>query len=827
MSSEGYTYLIQVDTNGNAILPTLARNADKADVSLRRVATGSTKGMASLNANARKAGSGVGSMGKAADKTSSSIGLMGNEADKSFNKIDRGASRQGLTRVKTKAKQVTESIRQIGRASDTGLGRLERRANSSRSAMSRLRSAAAAVGLTMSVGMAAGAVVGTGAGFEKSMSTVKALSQATNTEMVSLTAAARQAGATTAFSARESADAMGYLALAGYDASQQIEALPATLNLAAAGSLDLARSADIATNILSQYRMKASQTGIVVDQLAYTQSRFNTNIEELSDAMTYWGPSAASLNIKLSESNAVIGLLANNGLKGSIATRALSTSIVRLSKPTSLMSQGIKQLGVDFFDAKGEFVGVANMVDQLNTAMQGYTAEQRVAAVSTIFGSEAIQEMSILLNEGAGKIKYWTDELDNAEGTAKRMSDIKLDNLAGDFTILKSVSQEFSLGLYDTIGPALRAITQEATLFVSKLDTREVGLMLRNTILDLRKGVVWIGKHKDLIVNLGKAMIVLKATTMAYSAGLRVVQSYTAAATLVKWGYIAATRGATVATRALNTAVMASPWGLALGAITAVVSAVALFRDTTKEASNAQGDLNQELLENQLLKQDTKDVAEQTKLDKAKLSLLGKKDTRQLKQVKEASLQRAMTIEDSIVTLKAKAKTSPEYAEYKALRNKDKESTKLTASGVPVSTLSVNDKQRMIELERKINAMPESQTGLTLNALTKLASENKAIAAKAATLLPKEEDTVPPLGGTLPTGTGVVDEGGGQMTENVISGGQRQTTINITVEKFQDNVNFNIQGQVNELKDSVEDMRAMINEQFLRILNSANQLAHV
>ena len=557
MSSEGFSYLIKIDTNGNVVLPQLAANADKANISLRRIGKDSDKSMAGLNATAKQSSASLKPLENTARKAEASIRSLGNISEKSLQKLKSHQANNAFTPLAANAKKATESIRQlrntankklrvnadvvynpqkeisfapkvknpkqavgifkpliqdakqaekalrnlsytgnkslsqlnkqasksngtlrplsseakaasshinkignssnrsfstlyragqkakgllgsirtgsqkvitkirqIGSTSDKSFKRLERNANHSRTALSRLRGMAAGLGLTLTTGAAMAGLVGTGAGFEKSMSNVQALSNATKTEMVSLTKAARDAGAKTAYTARESADAMGYLALAGYNAEQQISALPATLNLAAAGSIDLARSADIATNILSQYRMKAKDTGVVVDQLAFTQSRFNTNIEEAADAMNYFGPTAAAMKISLAESNATIGLLANNGLKGSLATRALGTSIVRLSKPTTQMRQVMDELNLSFFDSEGRFVGVAGMVDILNQRMGNLNDQQKQAALSTVFGSEAIQEMNILLAEGASKIRYWTNELENAEGKELKFSEL-------------------------------------------------------------------------------------------------------------------------------------------------------------------------------------------------------------------------------------------------------------------------------------------------------------------------------------------------------------------------------------------------------------------
>lgn len=951
MSSGGYSYLIKVDTNGNAVLPQLANNANKADASLQRISTNSDKGFTSLNnnlkrssvllkpldSNVRKAETSIRSLGNTSEKSlsklktkqasrdfiplaanvdkatasinrlrntakkdlriktnveinpqkeisytptvnrpkqpvgifkplvkdaklaennlkqlshngSKSLSLLtkqasktkgtlkplatdakkadnavrkiGNSSNKSFSTLYRtGQKAKGVLRsVRTGTQKVITKIRQIGSTSDKSFRKLERNAHRSGNALSKLRGMAAGLGLTLTTGAAMAGLVGTGAGFEKSMSNVQALSNANKTEMVSLTNAARQAGAITAFTARDSADAMGYLALAGYNADQQIAALPATLNLAAAGSLGLARSADIATNILSQYRKDASQTGLVVDQLAFTQSRFNTTIEEGANAMTYFGPTAAAMKISLAESNATIGLLANNGLKGSIATRALSSSIVRLTKPTTQMGDLMDKLNLSFFDSEGRFVGMAGMVELLNNRTANMTDKQKQATLATLFGGEAIQEMNILLAEGAGKIRYWTDELENAEGTAKRMSDIKLDNLAGDFQILKSSNQEVSLQIFEELSPALRAVTKEATLFVRGMDTKKVSLMLKNTVLQLRSGVIWLGQHKKTIINLGKALLVLKAVTLSYNAGIKIQSGLTAIATARKWAYAAATKNAAVANRALNMAVKANPFGLMLSALTAVIGAVTLFRDRTKEATSAQNDLTLAGIESQILKEESKGLVTDTKLDAEKVGLKGT-SKRQLVQIKESAIERKNKAEDVITDLKAKATSSPEYKEYLGLLKKERESS-LVKNGVYRPALTINEVARKRELKEKINKTPESETGLTLTQLDKVIKDNAGLIKKVSGLIKPNEDTnflSKPV-------SSQVDKS--NISENIISGGQRQTLIKVNLEKFQDNVNFNIYGQMEELRDNMEQMREMFNEQFMRILNSANQLAN-
>ncbi|BDD10866.1 hypothetical protein FUAX_32980 [Fulvitalea axinellae] len=790
MSSQGYSYKIDVDTNGNAVLPSLVNNAERADASLNRF----TK-----DANGRL-----------------------RDANGRF--VTLGRSAEGVRR----------KVGGLGPASIRGLGTLERRAKAGTGAMAGLRSTVAGLGLTLSTGALATGLVGTGAGFEKSMSNVQALSNATRTEMVGLKAAAREAGDTTVFSARQSADGMGYLALAGFKADQQIQALPATLNLAAAGGMELARSADIATNVLSQYRMKASQTGVVVDQLAFTQSRFNTNIEEASDAMNYWGPTAKAMGIGLAESNATIGLLANNGLKGSLGTRALGTSMVRLTKPTKAMRAVMDELNLSFFNGEGRFIGMSGMIGMLNERMAGLNDKQRQAALSTVFGSEAIQEMNILLAEGSEKIRYWTGELENAEGTAKRMADTKLDNLAGDFQMLKSATQEASLKIYDQLGPSLRSATKDATGFVRAMDTKQVGLYMTSLVTTGKKVAGFLFKYRKTIIGLGKAVVVLKTATLVYSGVVRAQAGLIATAKTLKYAYIVATRGATVATRAMNTAMMASPWGLLFAGLAAGITAMALFSDKTEKASKAQAGLNNRMRESKDAGKERLDTFEATGLDVRKSSMAGLTDA-QVRSIQSRAKARISTIRDQKLDQKLLHENEVEArnarrAELDRLIAKKTADMKIVFKGSGNNPFDASYKRLEAQRDTLLEKREALQaTGLQSidkfakgsQGLEKALKENQKLVAWATKRLPKTEDS--PLGKPLPIMGGKDDK---KMSENIISGGASQRIINIQVDKFQDAINFHVKEAVGDLADKAEDMEELMNEALARTLNTANQAAH-
>ena len=306
--------------------------------------------------------------------------------------------------------------------------------------------------------------------FEKSMQRVIAVtgtalgSFGSQQEALSaLTEEARRLGGTTEFTASEAASALAFLGQAGFSASQQLAALEATLNLASAGQLELGRSADIASNILSQYNLTAEETGRVADVLAKTATSSNTNIEQLAEAFNFLGPTANALNVSLEESAAIIGILGNSGLQGSLATRALGTSLIRLADPTKKALGVIEEIGLEAFDLNGEFVGLAALVEQLEEGFEGYTDEAKQAALSTIFGKEAIQELNILLTAGSGELREFTGELEKSGGSAQTLADTQLEGLKGAQKELNSAWQESSIILGSVFLPILEVLTDLLT----------------------------------------------------------------------------------------------------------------------------------------------------------------------------------------------------------------------------------------------------------------------------------------------------------------------------------------------------------------------------
>ncbi|MEE9117839.1 MAG: phage tail tape measure protein [Calditrichia bacterium] len=313
-------------------------------------------------------------------------------------------------------------------------------------------------GIGAAVGAGLGLAIGEFAGFEKGMSRVKAITGATGKEFDDLTDLAKTMGRTTAFTATEASEAMNFLGMAGFEANEIMEALPATLDLAAAASIELGRAADIVSNVMQQFGADTSETSHFVDVLAATTTSSNTTMEELSDAMNFLAPTMASLSGEVEEAAATIGILANAGLKGSNATAVLKTSLLRLSKPTSDMEEGMARAGFVAFDAQENFVGLTDVIRQMEEGTANMTEKMRSQTISQIFGVRAYSQINVLIQAGSEELARYTKILENSDGAARKMAKTMLDNLAGSWTIFTSAVSGLKIELGSRFAPVLREV---------------------------------------------------------------------------------------------------------------------------------------------------------------------------------------------------------------------------------------------------------------------------------------------------------------------------------------------------------------------------------
>ena len=309
----------------------------------------------------------------------------------------------------------------------------------------------------------ASSVVEVGAGFEASMSKVQALSGASATEMEQLTATAKEMGATTQFTATEAADAIGYMALAGWDAQQSMDGLPGVLNLAAASGMDLAAASDMVTDYLSAFGMEASQAADLSDLLAYSQASSNTTTEQLGEAYKNCAAYLHGMGQDVGTVTTELAMMANQGLKGSEAGTAL-TAIMR--DLNASMEDGAVQIGetsVAVLDSEGNFRDLTDVVADIEAATSGMTEGQRAAALAETFTADSTKGLNLLLNAGSASASEFAAGLSSCSGAAASMAETMNDNLQGKMTLLESAVDGLKLTLYEGLEPSLKSVVATAT----------------------------------------------------------------------------------------------------------------------------------------------------------------------------------------------------------------------------------------------------------------------------------------------------------------------------------------------------------------------------
>ncbi|MFG2678297.1 phage tail tape measure protein [Streptomyces sp. NPDC048392] len=319
-------------------------------------------------------------------------------------------------------------------------------------AATRLGKQGAGVGSALATGFKVGTVAAAGLGwaalsasgqFEKSMNQVRAVSGATGKDFQDLRNQAKELGATTKFSASEAADGMGFLAMAGFKAKDIMSAMPGVLSLASAGNMDLAMSADIASNILTGYGFKTQQTSRVVDVMAKTFTSTNTNLEQLGEAFKYAGPVTHAAGVKFEETAAAIGLMGNAGIQASMAGTALRGAVTRLLSPTAKVAKTLDKLGVSATDSSGKLLPLNDIVRQLEKSGAS------TGDMMTIFGQRAGPALLALVDQGSGALVKLTKELENSGGAADKIAKIQMEGLKGQLTSLKSAWEGLMIEIGD------------------------------------------------------------------------------------------------------------------------------------------------------------------------------------------------------------------------------------------------------------------------------------------------------------------------------------------------------------------------------------------
>lgn len=312
------------------------------------------------------------------------------------------------------------------------------------------------VASTAAVGAFAKASINAGSNFDSAMSQVAATMGTTVDKIQNLRDFAQEMGSTTAFSATEAAEALNYMALAGYDADTSMKMLPNVLNLAAAGGIDLASASDMVTDAQTALGLSIDETNAMVDQMAKASSKSNTSVQQLGEAFLTIGANARNVKGGTQELSTVLGVLADNGIKGTEAGTHLRNIMLAMNPTTDKAVAAWEQLGVSAYDADGNMRELPEVFGELSEAMKDMTEQEKTDMLSAMFNKTDLASIQALLGTTSERYDELSKSIGNASGAASAMADTQLDNLAGSVTLFKSALEGAQIAVSDQLTPTLK-----------------------------------------------------------------------------------------------------------------------------------------------------------------------------------------------------------------------------------------------------------------------------------------------------------------------------------------------------------------------------------
>lgn len=456
----------------------------------------------------------------------------------------------------------------------------------------------------------AGSIIETGSGFEASMSQVAAVSGAAGDDFLALRDKAQEMGATTKFTATESAEAMNYMAMAGWKTNDMLEGISGIMNLAAASGEDLATTSDIVTDALTAFGMSAEESGHFADVIAAASANANTNVSMLGESFKYVAPVAGSLGYSAEDTSIALGLMANAGIKASQGGTALRTILTNLAKPTDDVSDAMGKMGISLDDGEGNMLSLRELMGDLreafgntkvsveeyanrmellddslasgqmtqkqyNAAVEeleedtfGAEGALKAQAAATIAGKTGMSGLLAIVNasdEDFNKLAEAIDGATDAEtgySAAAEMAEEMQDNLQGDITIMQSALDGVRQHIYDDLNEPMRELVQKVT--------DEVIPAAQEFYDDLRTGAAWLNEHKTAVEGVAIVIGALAAGITAYNIVTGVKTAMEAANATSVWGLV-------TAQLALNTAFLASPVTWVVAGVVALVAGFVLL----------------------------------------------------------------------------------------------------------------------------------------------------------------------------------------------------------------------------------------------------------
>lgn len=452
------------------------------------------------------------------------------------------------------------------------------------------------------------AAIGVGADFESGMSQVAATMGITTEEIAAgseeftkLEAAAKEAGANTQFSATQAAEALNYMALAGYDADKSIETLPTVLNLAAAGGMDLATASDMVTDSMSALGDTAGTTEGFVDKMAKTSQKSNTSVQQLGEAILTVGGTAKNLAGGVDEMNTVLGIFADNGVKGAEGGTALRNVILSLTAPTDSAKKKMAELGLEVFDADGNMRPLNDTFNDLNGILGTMSQGEQTEVLNNIFNKTDLKSVNALLANSGTRFDELSGYISDCDGAAADMAATMNDNLQGKVTLLKSGLEGLGIAAYEKFKTPLTNAIENVTAVVGDLQgdltdgslsgalekiatgfgnlVEKASEIVAAVLPSILEGLGWIADNGETIVSIlagiGAGFVAFKVATLIN------------AATTALQGFKMATAAAQVVQALMNATMAANPIILIATLIAVVVAAIIGFIATNEDARTA------------------------------------------------------------------------------------------------------------------------------------------------------------------------------------------------------------------------------------------------
>lgn len=335
---------------------------------------------------------------------------------------------------------------------------------------------------TVPIAGVATAAVKTAADFEAAMSEVGAISGASAQDLATLTAKAKEMGATTSFSASESAEAMKYMAMAGWKTADMTAGIAGIMNLAAAAGEDLGTTSDIVTDGLTAFGMSAKESGRFADVMAAASTNANTNVTMLGESFKYCAATAGAMGYNIEDISVALGVMANAGIKGSTAGTTLKNVIANMAKPTDAQAAVMQKLGISLTDSSGNMKSFAEVMNNLRSSFNGLSETEKASYATTLAGKESMSGLLTIVNASAADFDKLTEAINGSSGSAEAMAAKMLDNLKGQLTLLKSAVEGIAITIGDKLLPYLKKFVswvQKAADYINNLSDAQVDSIMK------------------------------------------------------------------------------------------------------------------------------------------------------------------------------------------------------------------------------------------------------------------------------------------------------------------------------------------------------------